>query len=150
MQAGGSGESQALISRFGEGESARGYRNSFQAEMGTEETFIVKSSASGRLNYLSCVYDQRLSSKYTTQAFSAHTKDAVTFEVADADANTRVWQIGDAETVLSELPGELNGTTYNAYAADGSKRFVLVDVTKTYDSPEVCLLYTSPSPRDTR
>ncbi len=64
-------------------------------------------------------------------------KDAVTFEVADADANTRVWQIGDAETVLSELPGELNGTTYNAYAADGSKRFVLVDVTKTYDSPEV-------------
>lgn len=137
MQAGGSGESQALISRFGEGESARGYRNSFQAEMGTEETFIVKSSASGRLNYLSCVYDQRLSSKYTTQVFSAHTKDAVTFEVADADANTRVWQIGDAETVLSELPGELNGTTYNAYAADGSKRFVLVDVTKTYDSPEV-------------
>lgn len=136
-QSGGSGESQALISRYGEGESARGYRSSFQAEMGEEETFVVKSSATGRLNYLSCVYNQRLSKKNTTHAFSAHTDGAVVLEVEGADANMRVWQLGDAETAVAELTGELTGTTYKAYAADGKKRFVLVDIAKTYDSPEV-------------
>lgn len=136
-QAGGTAESQVTISRYGEGETARGYRSFMKADMSEEETFIVKSSATGRLNYLSCVYDQRLSKKHTTQSFSAHTAGAVTFEVADADANTRVWQLGDALTSVAELPGELNGSTYKAYSANGNKRFVLVDITRTYDAPEV-------------
>lgn len=125
------------ISARGEGESARGYRNTFDVELGTEENFAISSTHPGRLNYLYTVYRQQLSTAYTTQAFSTYETGAVTLNVAQADANTRVWQLGTASSTVAELPGSLSGTTYSAQATDGTKRFALVDISRTYDEPEI-------------
>lgn len=125
------------ISAIGEGETARGYRGTFTATLGTSERFTVNTTNTGHLNYLYTTYPQQLSTAYTTEAFSTDESGAVTLSVANATAYTRVWQIGDSQTSIAELPGTLDGTTYNAQATDGSQRFVLVDLSKTYDAPTI-------------
>lgn len=125
------------IAKFGEGESARGYRGSFRMKAGEEERFVVKTTNTGRLNYLSATYTQHLSTRYTTSAFSTQTNGGVELNVAAADAQTRVWQLGIAGSATAELPGELTDGIYKAYAESGTRRFVIVDISKTYPSPEV-------------
>lgn len=127
----------STIGKFGEGESARGYRGSFKMKAGEEERFVVKTTNTGRLNYLSSAYTQHLSTQYTTGAFSTQTEGGVELNVAAADAQTRVWQLGTAEFVTAELPGELSNGIYKAYAESGRRRFVIVDISKTYPSPEI-------------
>lgn len=128
----------ATINRYGEGESARGRRGSFKARLSNEaERFNVTTNYTGRLNYLSCVYTQKLSTLSTASAFTTEKSGAVTLQVADANTGTRVWQLGNAQENVAELNGNLNGNTYSAYAADGSRRFIVMDITKTYASPEV-------------
>lgn len=128
---------KAGINIYGEGESAKGYRGSFTATLGEEERFMVKSTSTARLNYLYTVYPQHLRTDCTTHAFTAGTSGAVTLQVAAADANTRVWQLGNAQSAVAELPGTLQNNVYTAQAVDGKSRFVLVDVSKTYPSPQV-------------
>lgn len=125
------------IGKFGEGESARGYRGSFSTEIGQDERFVVSTTNTGRLNYLSSAFKQHLSTQFTSGAFSTETSRGVELNVASADAQTRVWQLGTAVTSVAELPGEFSDGTYKAYATSGSKRFVLVDLAKTYSTPEV-------------
>lgn len=125
------------ISKYGEGESARGYRNTFKTTLADRESFTVTTAATGRLGYLYCAYPQQLSTAYTTEAFTTSTSGAVNLLVDAADANTRVWQISTAQQTIAELPGTLSGTMYSAQAAKGNARFVLVDISKTYSSPDI-------------
>lgn len=125
------------IGSYGEGESARGYRGSFNAELGNEARFMVNATGTGRLNYLYTQFQQQLSTAFTAAPFNGGSKGSVTLNVSGANANTRVWQLGNASNPVAELPGQLQGDVYRAQAADGNKRFVLVDVSRTYDSPEV-------------
>lgn len=127
----------AKINIYGEGESAKGYRGAFTATMEQEERFMIKASSTARLNYLYTVYPQYLRTDCTTHAFTTGTTGAVALQVGAADANTRVWQLGDAQSTVAELPGNLQGDVYTARAADGSARFVVVDVSKTYPAPRV-------------
>lgn len=119
-----------------EGEEARGYHSSFKAQFGTEAKLKIQTPAAGKLNYLYLSYQQALSVANTT-TFSGNAQDPATFVISDADANTRVWQIGDAQNVCAELPGQLKGSTYKATAAKGNARFVIVDIKKSYDSPTI-------------
>ena len=119
-----------------EGEEARGYHSSFKAQFGTEAKLKIQTPAAGKLNYLYLSYQQALSVANTT-TFSGNAQDPATFVISDADANTRVWQIGDAQNVCAELPGQLEGSTYKATAAKGNARFVIVDIKKSYDSPTI-------------
>lgn len=128
---------QATIGKIGDGESARGYRGSFTAELEEEARINVATTNTGRLNYLCTDFQQKLSTAYTTSAFTAGQSRGVQLNVAAATANTRVWQLGNARSTVAELPGTLEGDTYKALASDGNQRFVLVDVSKTYSSPEV-------------
>lgn len=120
-----------------ESEEAKGFRGSFTTTLGESEQFTVSTSSAGHLNYLYCPFKQHLSTSYTTSAFTTSMKGGISLHVASADANTRVWQLGTASRAVAELPGFLQGTTYVANAMDGSQRFVLVDLSKTYDTPEV-------------
>lgn len=130
-------EVKCSIGSYGEGESARGYRGSFSTELGNEARFTVNATGTARLNYLYTQYKQQLSTAYTTVPFDVGSQGSVTLNVAGANANTRVWQLGNARTPVAELPGQLQGDVYRAQAPDGKQRFVLVDVSRTYDSPEV-------------
>lgn len=127
----------ANITKVGEGETARGYRGSFTAVLDENAKFTITTSNTGHLNYLYCPYIQYLSTAYTTASFTADTYGIVNLSVADANTNTRVWQLGSAISTVSELPGVLQGSTYTARAADGTARFVLVNISKDYPSPEV-------------
>lgn len=120
-----------------DGELARGYRGTFRTQMGEKEKFIVKTSNTGRLDYLYTVYTQKLSAAHTRHAFTVGRKGQIDLVVADADANTRVWQLGNAQQTVSELTGSMQGNSYVVPGADGMGRYVLVDITRQYPEPEV-------------
>lgn len=125
------------ISAYGDGESARGYRNTFKATFGETETFQIETSADGHLGYLYCAYPQQISTSYTTSAFTTEKTGSINLKVSDANENTRVWQLDNNPSSIAELYGVLNGTTYTAQAEEGTSRFILVDISKTYDSPNI-------------
>lgn len=125
------------ISIYGEGESAHGYRGSFTAPLTGDDRFNVTTTSTGRLNYLYAPYRQHLRADCTTHAFSPSTEGCVALQVGAATANTRVWQLGDARQAVAELPGLLSGDIYTAQSADGTCRFVCVDVAATYPTPQV-------------
>lgn len=123
---------------FGEEEVARGYRSTFNSKTDKEQArFAIVTPSTGHLGYLHAIYTQNISATNPIASFSPYKQGAVTINVSNANANTRVWQLADAETTAAELSGTLDGTTYKASAADGSKRFVIVDVAKSYDSPTI-------------
>lgn len=136
---GNSSESVARnnIQRVGEGESARGYRGSFLANLGEEEKFTITTSNSGRLNYIYAEYTQTLTTVNTKAAFTPGKSGAVDLFVGEANENTRVLQLGNSRTPACFLSGNLDEGIYAAKAADGRQRFVIVDIAKEYDSPEV-------------
>lgn len=128
---------QRTIAATGEGETARGYRGTFAATIGSSERFTVRTTNTGRLNYLYTTYSQQLSTDCTTAAFTTAQEGAVTLCVQNATAGTRVWQAGHAQATAAQLPGTLEGNVYKAHAADGSQRFVIVDLNAQYPSPTV-------------
>lgn len=118
-------------------ELARGYRGTFRTRMGEKEKFQIKTSNTGRLNYIYTSYTQHLSVKYTTHAFTPHKDGAVSLVVDDANENIRVWQLGDAKQNVAELPGELQGSKYIAKSPNGMARFAIVDITRQYPEPQI-------------
>lgn len=118
-------------------ELARGYRGTFRTRMGEKEKFQIKTSNTGRLNYIYTSYTQRLSVKYTTHAFTPRKDGAVSLVVDDANENIRVWQLGDAKQNVAELPGELQGSKYIAKSPNGMARFAIVDITRQYPEPQI-------------
>lgn len=131
--------SKSLVSRsfgsLGSDETARGYRGTVSATFGTEASLRVQTSNTGYLNYLHVIYDQTLSADNPHVAFTTNKNNAQQLVVANANANTRVWELGDAQSVTAELSGSLSGTTYTAQTSDASKRFVIVDVAASYAAP---------------
>lgn len=125
------------ISKYGEGESAHGYRGTFQSMLKEEERFTVTTTSTGRLGYLYAAYQQQLRTDCTTAPFSADRTGPVTFRIKGATDRTRLWQLADAETGVAELPGQLSGNELTVPVPDGSRRFVCVDLSKTYPTPTV-------------
>ena len=125
------------LSKTSDGEDARGYRGTITGNFGSEARLEIETATSGKLNYLYASYKQQLSTLYTQSAFSPSVSGAVQLNVANADANTRVWQLGDAQSVVKQLPGTLDGDVYKATTTDGNKRFFIVNVAKTYPSPTI-------------
>lgn len=135
---GNSADISRSFGSLGEEEVARGYRSTFNSKTDKDQAkFSINTPSTGHLGYLHAIYTQNLSASNPTNSFSPYKQGAVSIQVSNADANTRVWQLGDAESAIAQLPGSLNGTTYNASASDGNKRFVIVDVSKSYDSPTI-------------
>lgn len=133
----GSVVASPTISKYGEGESARGFRGTFTSPLQDEERFTVSTTSTGRLGYLYAAYKQHLRTDCTQQPFSPGQAGGVTLKVENATAQTRVWQLADAEVGVAELPSQLSGSTLRAFAPDGMRRFVCVDLSKTYPTPTI-------------
>lgn len=125
------------LSKTSEGEEARGYRGTITGNFGSEIRWKIQTATSGKLNYLYASYMQQLSTAYTKSAFTPNVSGSVELNIADADANTRVWQLGDAQSVVKQLPGSLEGSVYKATTTNGNKRFFIVNVAQTYPSPTI-------------
>ncbi len=118
------------------GQNAKGYTNNFTTTFDESASINVKTTDEGYLNYLYITYQQTLSTLSTT-AFTSGKSGAVEMLVENADANTRVWRLTNAESQAAELSGTLNGSTYHAYAPDGTESFVVVNTAQTFDSPTI-------------
>lgn len=127
---------RCTVTTYGEGESARGYRGSFRATIGSEEKFVIKSTATARLNYLYATYTRPLDASFQGTAFTPNVSGAVELCVSGASASTRVWQLGDAQSDVAELPYTADGSDYTFTASNGTKRFVCLDINATYGAPE--------------
>ncbi len=123
------------IGTLGSDESARGYRGTISTTFGTEASIKVQTSNTGYLNYLHAIYEQTLSASNPKVAFTTDKTSAQQLVVSNANANTRVWELGNAQSATAELYGTLNGSTYTAETSDASKRFVIVDVAASYNAP---------------
>ena len=115
---------------------AKGYRGTFKTRMGEREKFVIKTSNSGRLNYLYTCYTQHLSAAHTAHAFTTNQGEPVELVVADANENTRVWTLGNAEHPVQELSGKLQGAEYRVSCVSGKERFAIVDIARKYPEPE--------------
>lgn len=125
------------LGSIGTEEVARGCRGSFTTKVGETVNINITTPSSGHLGYLYASYNQKLSANNPTAAFSPETQGAVTLHIQNATANTRVWQLGDAENAFTQLPGTLENGIYKATAPDGTKRFVIADIAQNYDAPNI-------------
>lgn len=128
---------RAYFDKVGEGTTARGYSGSFKASLGEEARFRITTTQTGRLHYLYTTYEQQLSVKNTTASFTTDEAGPVVLNISGANENTRVWRLGNAQAAVSELHGTLENGTYKAEAENGTDRFVIVDITANYNTPEI-------------
>lgn len=124
------------FSKLGDGESARGYNGSFKLTTGEEAKLTAQTEVSGRLNYFYATYNRNLNVQ-CTHAFTTDQHGSIQLCVNDANANTRVWKLGNAETCVAELPGTLTGSTYKAQTSDANDRYVVVDISGNFESPTI-------------
>ena len=90
-----------------------------------------------RLDYIRVSYPRRLAVSAVPYVFTLPTARAVTFRIAGATADTRLWRIGRAGDPTAEVPGRLSGGTLTASVSDASRRYVVFDASATYPSPTV-------------
>lgn len=124
------------FSKLSEGESARGFTGSFKVSIGEDAKITVQTEVAGRLNYLYATY-QRVLSTDCTHAFTTEQHGNVQLCVKNADTNTRVWKLGNANTCIEELSGSLSGNTYKALTNDATDRYVVVNIAAKFDSPTI-------------
>lgn len=98
--------------------------------------FTPQSRNSAHLNYVSVNYDRLLNAAAEPYSFSPQASAPVMLSISGADANTRLWRIGQAGSPTVEVEGKLDGTAYNATVSTPSRRFVFFNESKTFASPE--------------
>ncbi len=132
------------VRKYGSDENGYESRQTFTTtDLAESNTFSFSVSAgssvdlTARLNYIRLTYDRRLSAAAEPYAFTPNRKGALTLKIANATANTRVWRIGDAETPPAEMSGTLSGNEYAVNVDDATQRFVVVDISGTYSTPQV-------------
>ncbi len=132
------------VSKYGSDESAYEVRHTYTTDDLTSEnsftfTPLAASSISltARLNYLRLTYKRQLNAAAAPYAFTIGGQGGATLHIANATQHTRLWVLGTADAPTAELTGQLNGTTYEVSVPDASRRYVVVDLSRSYDAPEV-------------
>lgn len=127
------------VSKYSDNEDARGRVETFKSKAlkadGNAFKLTVARNIPSRLDYIRVNYQRRLSAADAPYAFCLNTPGAVTLEIANATAQTRLWRIADGESPVAELQGTLTGTTYTATVPDGQARYVIVNLDAKYQSP---------------
>ncbi len=132
------------VRKYGTEENAYESRQTFSTDklsLNNSFTFSPLASSSvsltARLNYICLTYKRRLKADVSPYAFTVGKGGAATLQIANATEQTRLWALGDADMPTAEVPGRLNGATYEATVPDGSRRYVIVDLVRSYSAPEV-------------
>lgn len=129
-----------LIRAYGENESARGVIRLFPETNLTENNkfnFTATNGHNARLDYIVATYQRKLSAKNTGYSFTPHGTGNTALQIADANANTRLWRIGDGVRTTAEVAGSISGSTYTAVVEDPALQYVMVDIAANYPSPSV-------------
>ena len=114
-------------------------RRSFKSNIADENNKIelaVSPKNPSHLNFIRLNYNRKLVATDDVFSFTPNTGRAVQIEVAEANENHRLWRIGDGEHPAYEVASTINGSTLNAKVENGMDRFVIVDINKSYPTPE--------------
>ncbi|MEG1727982.1 MAG: type IX secretion system sortase PorU [Bacteroidaceae bacterium] len=98
-------------------------------------TITTTSGRNARLDYIRINYMRKLNLQSTSLLFSHYQVGRTRFNVSHANSNTRIWRIGKAGDVTTEVSGSLSGTTYGAVVNDATQMYVALDVTAAYPVP---------------
>lgn len=127
------------IPRFGKFQSAFEVRKSFSAAgEGPEQAFDIKVSPANpaRLNFIRMEYTRRLDAQDAPFSFTPNYAFSAELKIANATADTRLWRIGSYGYPAGEIDAQLNGSTLVAKVEEGMQRYVIVDLNKSYATPE--------------
>ncbi len=129
------------VSTYGENESARESRATFAATNVAQDNSFAFTTTEGhnaRLNYIRLSYPRRLDASGTPFAFVPYGDDAaVELDISNASQTTQLWKLGYAGQPTLSVGGSLDGSLFKVVADEPSRRYVIVDVGRDYDAPEV-------------
>lgn len=129
------------VSPYGDNVSARESRATFTtSNVAAENSFSFTTTANhnARLNYIRISYPRLLDAASTPYAFIPYTKsDAVTLNIANANSSTQLWQLGYTGVPAKNIAGRIDNNIYKVVVDNPAQRYVIVDVSKNYDAPDV-------------
>lgn len=99
-------------------------------------TITTTRGNAARLDYIRVCYRRRLRKTGDFLVFSHYSAQAATMQLQGANANTQVWRIGYPHNPIARVSGTLNGSTLSFNVDNPSLRYVAVDVSATYPTPE--------------
>lgn len=115
----------------------KGYYLTAQPQRSNTLNIRTTAGVAARLNFICVPYLRTLSVTDGALPFStAATGTTLCYSVQNANSNTRIWHIGRG-TTTGEVPGQLNGSNYRANLLQDGERYIALDITATYDSPEL-------------
>lgn len=140
MQMGGTQLGTMTINRYSDAQSGYEMRRTWQTQVLAEDNAIRITTTAGlsaRLNYLKIKYSRQLVATDAPFAFTTGMNGAQTLHIAGATDKTELWAIGDGNEVAQRIASTLTTDgTLVANVADGTRRFVFLDVTASYPTPE--------------
>ena len=90
-----------------------------------------------RLDYICLNYDRTLRLNTKFLVFSHYLTGNHEFLLEGADANTRIWRIGEAGDEVKEIPVTLDGGRLRFCLSDATRRYVAFNTAATFPAPEV-------------
>jgi hypothetical protein len=127
------------INKYGSDESGRERRTTVQTKrLSATNTFTLSANTTSetRLNFIRLTYPCRLDAAALTSSFTPRQTGSATLVVSGVDSQTRLWRLADAEHVAAEVTGQQNGDTLTADVDDATARYVLLNLGKSYPTPE--------------
>lgn len=129
-----------LIGTHGDYQNARLSIRQYATNALTEESTFAFTTTAGhnaRLDYIRVSYERMLSALDNGYAFTLQTTDKTALQISHANENTRLWRIGNGNSSVAEVKGQLSGTTYTANIEDPTRQYVIVDVAASYPTPTI-------------
>ena len=104
-----------------------------------ENTLNIKTTSghNARLDYICLNYDRKLQLNGNFLVFSHYLTGTHTMTLTGADASTKIWRIGQAGDPIKQIPASLSGNTLTFNVVDPTRRFVAVNTSATYPTPEI-------------
>lgn len=97
--------------------------------------FTTTAGQKARFDFLRINYPRDLVLTEAPYSYSPQVNGNVCMKIADANATTHLWRIGQAGSPTVEVPSTLDNGTLEATVSTGSRRFVFFDEALTYDTP---------------
>lgn len=100
-------------------------------------TMTPNNSNKMRVDYINVNYTRALDAAAAPYSFSPLQRNAMTLNIANATATTRLWRIGQTGSPTAAVPAQLNGSTLEAVVSTPMRRYVFFDEAASYTVPEV-------------
>lgn len=128
------------LSNYSDYESAKwALRNFSTTALGESNDFTLTTTKdrAARLDFIRISYQRTLSATDNGYSFVPNTSGNTALQVANANANTRIWRLGNSSSAIAEVAGSLSGNTYTANISAPTRKYVIVDIAADYPTPTV-------------